>query len=92
MPEIPPEFLVYNRNGAPFFDRDFNHFTPRPVSHDTSRKKFFAKLFGLIAVAGLAPKLLAKGAFGGAKTAATPALPVAVQAETRAVARRSDSV
>jgi hypothetical protein len=53
----------------------------RPVSQDPSRKQFLAKVLGLVAVAGLAPKLLAKPA------APTPA--ASLQPEIRAVSRRA---
>lgn len=62
-----------------------------PVSHDSSRKQFFAKLLGAAAAMSVAPKLLAKSA-PSAATPAVPALPVVVRSEVRAVARRADSV
>ena len=88
--KILAEILVYKRNAAPFFDRDFNHFN-RPVSHDPSRKQFFAKLLGAAAAVTVAPPLLAKSA-PSHSTSAAPATPVVVRAEVRAVARRADSV
>ena len=58
------------------------------MSHDPSRKHFLAKLTGLVAVAGLAPRLFTK-------TRARPAVPavdaslIALRPDSRAVARRS---
>jgi hypothetical protein len=79
------EILVYKRKVAPFLGRDLStsHST---VSHDTSRKQFFAKLAGLAAAVAVVPKVLAKSA------PVAPAAPVNVRPETRAVARRADSV
>jgi len=62
-----------------------------PVSHDPSRKQFFAKLLGAAAAVSVAPKLLAKSS-PAAVTPAVSALPVMVRPEARAVARRADSV
>ena len=67
---------------------DFPHFHTT-VSHDPSRKLFFAKLIGLTAAAGLAPKLLAKPRTARAQTPA-PGL-IELRPESRAVARRTDS-
>jgi hypothetical protein len=61
------------------------------VSHDPSRKHFLAKLIGLVAVAGLAPKLLAKRAVPAAPVPNQPksdAL-IAIRPDSRAVARRA---
>ena len=82
--------MVYKLNAAPFFHSDSNHFN-RPVSHDPSRKQFFAKLLGAAAAVSVAPGLLAKSAPSNS-TPAAPATPVAVRPEVRAVARRADSV
>ena len=62
----------------------------RPVSHDPTRKHFFAKLIGLIAAAGLAPRLLAQAQTGRDRPVA-PAK-IELRPESRAVARRADSV
>ena len=84
--------MVYKRNAAPFFHADFNQFTC-PVSHDPSRKQFFAKLLGAATAVSIAPKLLAQPASSAsAPLSAAPALPVVVRSEVRAVARRSDSL
>ena len=63
------------------------------MSHDPSRKQFFAKLLGLTAAFGFLPKLLAKSA------AVTPVLespvestPVTIRPESRAIARRADAL
>jgi len=82
--------LVYKTNGAPFFGADFNQFTDT-VSHDPSRKRFLGKLTGLLALAGIAPRLVAKSA--AAVTApAEIARPVVLRPDSRAVARRAESV
>jgi hypothetical protein len=60
------------------------------VSHDPSRKQFFAKLLGLAAAVAVVPKFFAKADRG--PLPAAPVLPVNVQPDTRAVARRADSV
>jgi len=86
------EILVYNRNSAPFFGGDFNHSTAT-VIHDPSRKSFLAKLVGLVAVAGFAPRMLAKLPESAAsKGSAAPVSSFTLQPESRAVARRSDSI
>lgn len=56
------------------------------MSHDPSRKHFLAKLLGLAAVTGLAPKLLAKPETkqGSSRPAEKP---FALRPETRAVPR-----
>jgi len=60
------------------------------VSHDPSRKQFFAKLLGAAAAVAVAPKLIAESASSNALPA--PVSPVVVRSETRAVARRAGSV
>jgi hypothetical protein len=62
----------------------------RPVSHDPTRKHFFAKLIGLIAAAGLAPRLLAQSQASRARPVTPPQ--IELRPESRAVARRADSV
>jgi len=86
------EFLVYNPNCAPFFGGDFNPSTDT-VSHDPSRKTFLAKLIGFAAVAGFAPRVLAKVPGSTVSTQpATPVSPFTLRPDSRAVARRADSV
>jgi hypothetical protein len=59
------------------------------VSQHLSRKSFFAKFAALIATAGILPKVFAKSDKG----ATAPSAPaVALQPETRAVARKEGSV
>jgi hypothetical protein len=76
----------------PSFGGDSNH-EPRTVSHDPSRKKFFARLLGLFAVSSLVPKMFAKSF-----TPSTPAISPAKKTEfqlrpaPRTVARRADSL
>ena len=84
------ENLVYKANAAPFFEDDSN-FPTRPVSNDPTRKQFFAKLLGAAAAVSVAPKLLASSGQPLAPSA-TPALPVIVRSEVRAVARRAGAV
>jgi hypothetical protein len=62
------------------------------VSHDPSRKHFFAKLLGLVTAAGIAPALLAKstGTVACAPAPATPAIKLRPAPHT--VARRADSL
>lgn len=89
-----PKFWFTTANGTRFFCGDFNLF-PSPVSHDPSRKNFLAKLLGLAAVAGIAPRLFAKSASSVIAPGATPsAAPKSftLQSESRAVSRRADSV
>jgi hypothetical protein len=72
----------------------FPHFSSPPVSYDSTRKSFLAKLAGLTAVIGLAPRWLAPGAAVAAAPApeAAPRPAVTVNPDRRAVARRTDSV
>ncbi|HVS51458.1 MAG TPA: hypothetical protein VHD62_03815 [Opitutaceae bacterium] len=64
------------------------------MKHDPSRKHFFAQLLGFGAAFGVIPQLVAKVLPSRAveRGPAAEALPVQVQPERRAVARRSDSV
>jgi hypothetical protein len=67
------------------------------VTHNPSRKQFFAKLFGTVAAVAAFPKLFAKSAPSvttpSESAAAVKAeLPVQVRPQTRAVARRGDSL
>jgi hypothetical protein len=61
------------------------------VSTHHSRKSFFAKFLGLLAAAGIAPRLLAKSPSPAAAPVSASA-PFQVRTETRAVARSSDTV
>ena len=62
-----------------------------PVSNQHSRKTFFAKLLGFIAVAGVAPKLLAKSTVSPEVAPVPPAAPFKVSADSRTVARSGDA-
>ncbi|MBC8040868.1 MAG: hypothetical protein H7Y06_10020 [Opitutaceae bacterium] len=63
------------------------------MSHQHSRKSFFAKLLGLIAVAGVAPKLLAKPSASPAAASVSDAAPsIKVSQDSRTVARSGDAV
>jgi hypothetical protein len=67
--------------------------TTDDVSHDPTRKSFLAKLIGLVAIAGLAPRALAKSAVTTpASNTASPVLPFTLRPDARAVARREDAV
>jgi len=83
------EILVYKRKAAPFLGGDFSTSHP-PVSHDPSRKQFFAKLLGWAAALAVVPKFFAKSA--PMAPSAAPVAPVDLRPETRAVARRAGSV
>jgi len=90
--KIEGKFWFTTQTARPSFGSDSDFTTPL-VSHDPSRKQFFAKLLGLTAVAGLAPKLLA-GSSSKAAPAPAPVTSGSIQLrpEARAVARRVDSV
>jgi hypothetical protein len=61
------------------------------VSNNPSRKQFLAKIAGLFAAAGLAPKLLAKRPVAhGGLGASAPA--IKIEPDARAVARRDSMV
>jgi hypothetical protein len=63
------------------------------VSYDSSRKTFLAKLIGVAAVAGFAPRLFAKKTVATISTAApTKERKFALRPDTRAVARRDESL
>jgi hypothetical protein len=72
------------------FFTDTNHHT-QIVSHDPSRKRFLGKLLGLAAVAGIAPRALAKSTVQAATNDQRQA-PIVPKPDARAVARRADSV
>ena len=87
--KILAEILVYKRKAAPFLGGDFStsHST---VSHEPSRKQFFAKLLGAAAAWAVMPKFFAKTSRDS--TPAAPVAPVNLRPETRAVARRAGPV
>ena len=86
------EILVYIPNSAPFFGGDSNHST-EPVSHDPSRKSFLAKLIAFIALAGFAPRVVAKSAIGVQPAdRAAPVSAFTLRPDDRAVPRRADAV
>lgn len=60
------------------------------MSPNCSRKSFFAKLGGLMAAVGLAPRLLAKPE--GSAKAPVPVATVNLRPESRAVPREAGSV
>ncbi|MEY3775444.1 MAG: hypothetical protein RLZZ129_2224 [Verrucomicrobiota bacterium] len=76
----PPSF------GADFADHQ------RPVSNNPSRKQFLTKLVGLVATAGLAPKLLAKQPAVPAGGSVSAPQTIKVQPDTRAIARREGMI
>jgi hypothetical protein len=89
-PKILAEFLVYKGNAAPFFGRDFSS-SHSTVSHHPTRKEFFAKLAGTAAAVAATSKIFAQTS-PTAQAPAANAVPVKLRPETRAVARRADSV
>jgi hypothetical protein len=64
------------------------------VTHDPTRKHFFAKLAGMAAAVSLFPKSLARPnpAVAGAEGAGAPALPIEIRGDSRAIARRSGAL
>jgi len=67
--------------------------TTDDVSHDPTRKSFLAKLIGLVAIAGLAPRALAKSAAtASAPETGSPVSRIALRPDARAVARRPDAL
>jgi hypothetical protein len=63
------------------------------VSHDPSRKKFFARLLGIVAVSSLLPKVFAKSApTSPLAPAATKKSEFQLRPAPRTVARRADSL
>lgn len=91
---ILTEILVYKGNGAPFFRNDFFLTSLVPVSHHSSRKQFFAKLFGLAAVAGLISKVSARPDAAARNTGglSTRRTAIVIRPDARAVSRRAGSV
>jgi hypothetical protein len=83
--------LVYNVNCAPFFGGDFNFIT-RTVSHDPSRKSFLGKLVGFAALASLAPRVFARTVGVSTTANAASSSTFKLSPDSRAVARRPDSV
>jgi hypothetical protein len=91
---ILTEILVYKGNCAAFFRNDFFLTFLVPVSHHSSRKQFFAKLFGLAAVAGLISKVSARpdaaarnsGGLSPRRSA------IVIRPDARAVARRAELI
>ena len=64
------------------------------MTHNPSRKQFFAKMFGSAAALTVLPKLVSKTPASATANGdvRTPAAPVVVRSEARAVARRADTV
>jgi hypothetical protein len=62
------------------------------VSHPHTRKKFLAKLLGLVAAVGIAPRILAKPVSALAEAPAAPELPFAIRSEKRAIARNRETL
>ncbi|QYM79795.1 hypothetical protein K0B96_04025 [Horticoccus luteus] len=62
------------------------------MDHALSRKNFFAKLTGLIALAGVAPQALMKRASATSNRAAPKNQPFQIRPEPRAVARDGASL
>jgi hypothetical protein len=62
------------------------------VSHDPSRKTFLLKLLGFTAAAGFAARFFTRAAKRDAAPAPAASAPIALRTETRAIARRADTV
>jgi len=85
------EFLFYIGNTGLFFRPLTSLLKRPPVSTQTSRKAFLAKLTGFLALAGLAPKMFAKSA-SSAAAPVSPKVSFTVRPDARSVARSADSV
>lgn len=59
------------------------------MSIQHTRKAFFAKFFGMIAAAGVVPRLFSKPASGAAPTVSTQAT-ISIRPDTRSVSRSGD--
>jgi hypothetical protein len=92
--KFPPKFWFTSGKAVPCFQSDSALFPTVPVTHNPTRKQFFAKMFGLAAAFSIVPKLLAKP-FAGVSAAAGAsgaAAPVVIRPDPRAVARRAETV
>jgi hypothetical protein len=78
----------------PCFGSDFCPFLTVPVTHNPSRKQFFAKLLGAAAAASVLPKSIAKSASAAAATVASSSSSnraFEFRPDARAVARRESA-
>ncbi|MGA3007564.1 MAG: hypothetical protein ABSE59_06700 [Opitutaceae bacterium] len=82
---------LHSKSSSLVSTADFAQIKSPAVSQDSSRKTFLLKLLGLAAGAGWAGRFLTRSA-KQAVIKASPSAPVALRAEPRAIARRSDSV
>ena len=84
--------FVYVEN-FPFSYHLFFSYSLSPVSLESSRKRFFAKLLGLVALGGLAPKIVGR-ILAGRETGTVdrPRATLTLRSEPRAVARRPESI
>jgi hypothetical protein len=92
-----PKFWFTSETPLPCFGSDFSHSLTRPVTHISSRKEFFAKLLGVVAISGFFPRLFARSAAATVESPAAgpdnqPSLPFSVRQDPRSVARRADAV
>jgi hypothetical protein len=86
---VHPEKLWFtSQNPLRFFSFDLNHFAKNPVNSRCSRKTFVMKLSGLVAVAGLAPRILARAV---ARAPARPPSPLVPRPEPRSVPRTTEA-
>src|SRR4249919_212796 len=95
MREFPRNFWFTRQTPVPCFWSDSALLPSAPVTHNPSRKQFFARMFGAAAALGVFSKLFAKAAVPRVAASGQPAesvktdsMPVAVRVEKRAVARR----
>ncbi len=89
-----PKFWFTTERQRPSFERVFDLFHHLPVTPHTSRKHFFAKLLGLVAVVGVPAQLVAVSAAEVAESKTGRRVKVRgleVRSDLRAVARRGDS-
>jgi hypothetical protein len=66
--------------------------TSSPVSPRQTRKTFLAKLAGLVASVGIAPRIFGKSQVAAAEAPVANEVPFTLRPEKRAVARSSESI
>ncbi len=87
-----PKICFTFRKALPFVLPKSRVITIATVRHFQSRKSFIAKLLGLAAAVGLAPKLAAKSVARVAAPVTAEPSTFQLKQDTRAVSRHSDSV
>jgi hypothetical protein len=85
-----PKFWFTSETPLPSFGSDFGPLLPPPVTHNSTRKQFFAKLLGAVSMSALLPKLFGKSAAAGstAVSSGSTARAFELRHDARAVARR----